>query len=817
MNRRTSLCSTLAALSVSALLFALPPIGAQAPAGSDHTAHLKAWDAHKALAQSSPYKAMNWSYIGPTNISGRMTDVAVADHGTSRRLYAGSCCGGVWASDDLGQTWQPVFDKEASTSTGALAVAPSNPDILWVGTGESNIFRSSYTGVGVYKSTDNAKTFRHMGLTDTGTIGRIVIHPTNPDVVYVASAGQEWMENEMRGVFKTTDGGRTWTQALKISAKTGVNDIAMDPSDPNTLYAAAWQRQRRKWNDPRVEEGFNESLIYKTTDAGRTWTKLTNGLPPPNKSGRIGVAIAASNPNVVYAFYDNYECDPRAADAQGRGANPGGSAARCAIKGNEVYRSNDKGASWTLVSGQTDAQRTFMKGMSNTYAWVFGNIRVDPTDENTIYTLALGVSVSRDGGKTFARIGAPPPGAVAGGPPAGGAPPGAPAQTGRGANVGGDNHAMWIDPKNTNFMLVGNDGGFRMSTDAGQSWRRANLPTETAFDMAFDMDTPFRVYGSFQDHGSYRGVVDIRNGRENLQPIAFEGAPGGEYCTHAIDPRNPNIVYSGKLDRTDYGVAAGAGGRGGGGGAPGGPQRTTNIRPTTAQGDDPLRMQVLAPILLSPHDPDTVYFGAQSLYRSKNRGDTWEKLTPDLSYNDKTRIGDVPHQLVITISESPKKKGLVYTGTDDGRLHMSLDDGKEWKELTGSLSTKKEWIGTVLASKWEEGTVYVAQQGRYDEDFAVRLYKSTDFGRSFRSIAGNLPGGPINMIREDPVSPNVLYVANDFGVYVTTNGGAKWEVLGGNLPSVNVMDFIVHPRDRMLVIGTHGRGVWTIDVSKIGG
>jgi photosystem II stability/assembly factor-like uncharacterized protein len=334
------------------------------------------------------------------------------------------------------------------------------------------------------------------------------------------------------------------------------------------------------------------------------------------------------------------------------------------------------------------------------------------------------------------------------------------------------------------------------------------------------MDTPFRVYGSFQDHGSFRGVVDLRNGRENLAPIAFESAPGGEYCTHAIDPRNPNIVYSGKLTRTDFSIPAAAG-RGGGGAAgrgaaaPAGPQRDTNIRPPTAQGDDPLRMQVLAPIILSPHDPDTVYFGAQYLFRSKNRGETWEKLTGDLSYNDKTRLGDIPHQLVITISESPKKKGLVYTGTDDGRLYMSLDDGIEWKELTGSLSSKKEWIGTVQASKHDEGTVYVAQQGRYDEDFAVRLYKSTDYGKTFRSIAGNLPGGPINMIREDPVDPNVLYTCNDFGVYVTTNGGARWDVLGGNLPSVNVMDFIVHPRDRMLVIGTHGRGVWAIDVSKL--
>jgi photosystem II stability/assembly factor-like uncharacterized protein len=829
MTKRRSLLVPLGAAAACALWVGLSPIGAQAPAAGDHSAHLKAWEAHESMAQSSPYRATNWSYIGPTNISGRMTDVAVADRGSARRLYAGSCCGGVWASDDLGQTWQPVFDKEASTSVGALAVAPSNADIAWVGTGESNILRSSYTGVGVYKSTDNAKTFQHMGLTDTGTIGRILIHPTNTNIVYVASAGQEWMENDMRGVYKTTDGGRTWTQSLKISPKTGANDLAMDPKDPNTLYAAAWQRQRRKWNDPRVEPGFNESGIFKTTDAGKTWTRLTQGLPAATVLGRIGVAVAPSNPNVVYAFIDNYDCDTQAVTG-GRGQNPAGSASRCAIKGNEVYRSSDKGASWTLVSGQDDAQRAFMKAMSNTYAWVFGNIRVDPGDENTVYTLALGVSVSRDGGKTFARIGAPPPGAArgaapvaAGEPPAAGAPP---AGSGGGRGVGGDNHAMWIDPKNTQFMLVGNDGGFRISNDGGQTWRRADIPTSTFFSMAYDMDSPFRVYGSVQDHGSYRAAVDLTNGRENLKAISFESAPGGEYCEHAVDPRNPNILYSGKLTRTDYSIPAAARGRGAGGApgragaegaaAPAGPQRDKSIRPTVAAGEDPLRMQVLAPIHLSPHDPDTVYFGTQYLYRSRDRGDTWERLTGDMSDGDKTRLGDIPHQLVITISESPKKKGVIYTGTDDGRLHMSMDDGKTWTELTSNLP-KRQWIAKVLASQFDEGTLYVAQQGRYDEDFAVRLFKSSDYGKTFRSIAGNLPGGPINMIREDPLSAAVLYTSNDVGVYVTTNGGVRWDVLGGNLPSVNVMDFIVHPRDRMLVIATHGRGVWAIDVSQIKG
>lgn len=822
----------VASVAVSGVLvLTLIPVGAQTT-GSDHESHLKAYDTHQSMTASSPYKNLTWSYLGPTNVSGRVADVAVADHGTSRRLYAGTCCGGVWKSDDLGQTWQVAFDQAASTSIGALAVAPSNPDVVWVGTGESNIFRSSYSGVGVYKSTDNARTWQHMGLTDTGTIGRIVVHPTNPNIVYVASAGHEWTENEMRGVFKTTDGGKSWQKVLSISRRTGVNDIAMDPSDPNTLYAAAWERQRRHWNDPRPEPGFNEGGVFKTTDAGKTWTRLTNGLPPSPGLGRIGLAIAASNTKVVYAFVDNYETNPQPITGRRGGVvNPaGGRTGQPVIKGNEVYRSDDAGATWRLVSGQTDDQRALMAQMSGTYAWVFGNIRVDPTDENKVYVLGLSVSMSTDGGKTFGPIIPPAPS------PAGGA--GRIGGGGGGRGPGGDNHAFWIDPKNPKFMLSGNDSGFRVTTDGGLTWNHAPLPNSTFFDIAFDMDTPFHVVGSIQDHGSYRGTVDLRNGRENLKAVDFSnegGGIGGEYCEHQIDPTNSNIIYSEKVTRTDLSVPAaprgrgpggpppataaaavtGAGGQGAGAGAPpAGLERTKNLRPPVGPNDDPLREQVLAPLLLSPFDSNTIYFGAQYLFRSHDRGDTWEQLSGDLSGNDKTQRGDIPYEDIVSVSESPKRKGVIYAGTDDGHLDVTMDDGKTWTDLTPKLPQKK-WVAKVLASQYNDSTVYLAQQGRYEDDFAVYLYKSTDYGQTWKSIGSNLPGGPMNMIREDPVSANVLYASNDFGVYVTTNGGAKWEVLGGNLPSVDVMDFIVHPRDRVLVAATHGRGVWVIDVSGI--
>jgi photosystem II stability/assembly factor-like uncharacterized protein len=754
---------------------------AQTPVRGDAEYLRKAYDTYRSMEGASPYRTLSWSYLGPTNISGRSTDTAVADRNGERRIYVAYATGGVWKTDDDGGSWQPVFENMASTSIGDLAIAPSNPDIVWVGTGEANIFRASMPGVGIYKSVDAGRTWQHMGLTDTQTIARIIVHPTNPDIVYVAASGHEWTDNEMRGVFKTSDGGRTWTKVLYRSPRTGAIDLVMDPSDPNTLYAATWQRIRRKWSDPRVEPGYDQSGIFKTTDAGRTWTPLSAGLPEARFRGRIGLDIARSNPKVVYAFIDNYEegrgPQPNERDAYGRPITNG------RIKAAEIYRSDDGGATWRKTSPTND----FMIQHSGTYGWVFGQMRVDPSDENTIYTMGLGLNVSHDAGKSFTPL--------------------------RGTH--GDHHGLWIDPANPQILYSNNDGGFYMSADRGQTWRFAqSVHTSQFYNVAVDTATPFHAYGSIQDVGSRRGVVDISKGRDAIDPVAFENAPGGEGSNHAIDPDNPNIVYShgfyGNFSRTDLGQAStGRAGRGAG--------AAKDIQPKDP--DEELRAQWMAPFLISPHDGSIVYAGYQVLFRSHDRGDSWQKISPDLTGNDPAQMlpqnsSAIPYQTIVTITESPKKAGLLYVGTDDGHLHTTIDGGKEWTDLSSRLPVRR-WISRVIASEHTEATVYVTERGREDDDFAPYVFKSTDYGKTFTSIVNNIPAGSVNVIREDPTQPNVLYAGTDFGVFISTNGGAKWEVLGGNLPSVQVSDLQYMKRDRLLVISTYGRGMYVLDATRI--
>lgn len=754
---------------------------AQTPQKADAEFMRQAYDRYQEMTGASPYGSLRWSFLGPTNISGRATSVAVADRNGRRRIYAGYATGGVWKTDDNGATWQPVFERMASTSIGDIAVAPSNPDIVWVGTGESNIFRASMAGTGIYRSSDAGRTWEHQGLTDSQTIARIVVHPSNPQIVYVAASGHEWTDNDTRGVFKTVDGGRTWTRILNRSPRTGAIDLVMDPLDPNTLYAAMWQRIRRKWSDPRVEPGYTESGIFKTTDAGRTWTPLSNGLPEARFRGRIGLSIARSNPKVVYAFIDNYEegrpAEPGERDAYGRPINNG------RIKAAEVYRSDDAGGTWR----KTSETNNFMISHSGTYGWVFGQIRVDPADENTIYTLGLDLNVSRDAGKSFKAI----------------------------AQQHGDNHALWIDPANSRILYNSNDGGFYMSDNGGQTWTFAESVSATQFyNVTLDTSSPFYAYGSIQDIGSRRGAIDLTKGREAVAAVPFTTAPGGEGSHHAVDPSNPAIVYShqfyGNFSRADVSQLGRGRGAGIGRGA------TTNIQP---KDEADLRAQWMAPVVLSPHSPAVAYLGYQFLFRSPNRGDEWEKISPDLTSNDPAQMlprnaSAIPYQTIVTISESPKTAGIIYVGTDDGHLHLTQNGGRDWTDLTGRLPARK-WISRVVASEHEQGTVYVTQRGREDDDFAAYAYKSTDFGRTFTNIASNIPAGSVNVIREDPANRDILYVGTDFGVFVSTTGGAKWEVLGGNLPSVQVSDLQYHPRDKYLVISTYGRGMWGIDPTKI--
>lgn len=757
------------AVVISMILLISLSAAVKNPGYTNPELRLKWYQDHTAMKERSLFKNLPWQFLGPLNISGRMTDAAVVTpKGKHYTIYAAGASGGVWKTENEGTTWEPIFQHAASTAIGDIALAPTNQDIVWVGTGEANIFRSSQAGAGIYKSIDAGKTWQHMGLAATHTIPRIIVHPGNPDIVYVAASGHEWTENPDRGLYKTIDGGKTWEKIFYVNEKTGVIDLAMDPSNPDILYISTWQRMRKKWNDPRNEPDYTGSGILTSTDAGKTWKPINNGLPEAKFRGRIGIDIFKSNPDILYAFVDNYEIigqfDNSETDSYGRPRMG-------RIKGATVYRSDNKGETWTQVS----VNDTVMQNFSGTYGWVFGQIRVDPNNDKKVFLLGVPLGISEDGGKSFRIV----------------------------FDMHGDHHGLWVDPANSNCIVNVNDGGMALSYDGGKNWRSLtdNFPLVQFFNIAYDMAEPFHVFGSVQDHGSFKGVVDLKNGRSSIPAHKWDDAPGGEGSSHAIDPRDPNIVYSagfyGNITRSDLRTGD-----------------TKDIVPKPAQGEAPFRGQWLAPFILSPHDPNVIYHGMNFLFRSKDRGDTWEKISPDLTYNDSKTMGDIPFHTIFTISESPFKAGLIYVGTDDGRAHVTRDFGKTWTEIIKG-TVPNRWVSRMVASSFEEGTVYMSQNGKRDDDFTPYLWKSADYGKTWKSIVSNIPLGPINVIREDPDNKNILYVGTDAAVYVSLNGGKEWNVLGGNLPTTYVHDLVIHPRDRVLVAATHGRGAWAMDVGHL--
>jgi photosystem II stability/assembly factor-like uncharacterized protein len=612
-----------------------------------------------------------------------------------------------------------------------------------------------------------------MGLADTYTIARIVIHPKNPDIVYVAASGHEWTFNSERGVFKTTDGGKSWEKTLFVNDRSGAIDLVMDPSDNEIVYAATWQRIRLKWNDPRNNADYTGSGIHKSTDGGKTWKQINAGLPEAKFRGRIGIDIARSNSKVLYAFVDNYA---RAASDSGLNTSDNyGRPSSGAIKGATVYRTDDAGETWKQASGLADSLRRYMERHSATYGWVFGQVRVDPNDENTVYTMGLGLNVSNDGGKSFRPL--------------------------RGMHS--DHHGLWIDPNNSDYLINVNDGGAVVSYDRGKNWRSFadKIHSTQFFNIAYDMSTPFKVYGSIQDHFSWKGTVDLAGGRDKIRPVEFERAPGGEGASHAIDPTNPAIVYTeqfyGSIIRSD--VVKGT---------------TKSLLPRTYEDEAKLRGEWVAPLMISTHNSNIIYHGMQYVLRSLDQGNTWEQISPDLTYNTASEMGDISYHTLTSISESPLKYGLIYAGTDDGKVQMTRDGGKHWQEIMEGLPYQK-WVSRIVASAFELGTVYMTQNGKRDDDFTPYVWKSTNYGKTWTDISKGIPPGPVNVIREDPRSKDILYIGTDGGVYATNNGGKVWDALGSGLPMTYVHDLAFHPRENIIVIGTHGRGVWALDASTI--
>ena len=696
-----------------------------------------------------------WRPIGPAVTSGRVVDLAVAEGPESRvgdrlgkLMYAASASGGVWKSVNAGTTWEPVFDKQNTSSIGDIALAPSNPEIVWVGTGESNNQRSSSWGDGVYKSENGGKTWTNMGLKTSQHIGRIVVHPTNPNIVYVAAVGPLWADGGERGLFKTMDGGKTWTNVLKISVHTGVTDVVMDPTDPNVMYAAAFQRQRKAYS---FIGGGPESRIYKSIDGGATWTKLTEGLPKGD-IGRIGLDVSRSQPRTIYATMET--------------------------KTPEVYRSDDYGASWRKT------------GTYNEYPWYMSQIRVDPTNPERVYLLGVPIFVSEDGGVTSKP-------------------------TATSAHV--DYHAMWIDPTDPDHFVVGNDGGVYITHDRGQTMDFvSNLPIAQYYAIDLDNRLPYYyVYGGLQDNNSWAGPSQTRN-RQGITSSDWYVTVGGDGFYSAVDPTDPNVVYAesqnGGIIR--YDVRTG---------------EQKSIQPQPRFGQQNLRWNWSAPIIISPHDHNSVYFGANYLFHSPNRGDSWQQLGGDMTRQldrDKLPVmgklwtknavarhaGTAAFGNISTVDESPLRKGLLYVGTDDGLVQVSRDGGVTWTKIEKFPGVPNmTYVSRVVASSHDEGTVYVTFDGHRSNDFKPYVLKSTDYGKTWTSIASNLPVSSVQVIREHPRTPSLLFVGNEMGAYYSGSGGKSWSRLQYNLPTVPVHDIRIHPRENDLVIGTHGRGIYIID------
>ena len=757
-------------LRVPVLALLVGVLSAQAPAVARSQTTV---DEH--LLESFTYRN-----IGPFRMGARVSDVAVPARPLRDHLYTfyvAFWTGGLWKTTNNGTTFVPIFDNQGKFAIGDVTLAPSRPDIVWVGTGDAFTSRSSYAGDGVYKSTDGGKTWTNMGLRDSHHIARIVVHPTNPDVVYVAAMGHLYSDNSERGVFKTTNGGRSWRKVLFINDRVGVIDLVMDPRHADVLYAATYEKQRLPW---QMVNGGPGSGIHKTTDGGRTWTRLTNGLPQ-GRIGRIGLDIHLVNPDVLYAVIENE--NPRTTPLPApRGAPPNAAPPQRTTIGGEVYRTANAGRHWTKMSA--DDYDVSPKG-----AYYFSQIRVDPSNDKNIFVTQDALRHSIDGGRTWDGPRVFP-------------------------RMFGDVRTLWIDPANPRRMIQGSDGGIAVSYDGGvTSDAYSNIPVGEVYTVAVDMEDPYNVYVGLQDHEHWKGPSNTPMGRVTIDDWRAVGA--GDGIAVAVDQTDSRWLYTTR----EYGAHRRVDQTSG---------TDTYILPRRAPDLPPYRWLWEPPLVISPHDPRVLYAGSQILLRSEDRGDHWTEISPDLSTNPSDRImresegsvpGGIPWFAISSISESPVRRDVIWAGTSDGKVHVTRDGGRSWSDRTPALTAaggrEDAYVSRVFASRYAEGRAYVAKSGYKRDDFTPYLFRTEDYGATWTSIASGLPKEPVNVVYEDDRNPDLLFVGNDAGLYVSLDRGQRWVRMNNNMPSVPVRAIVVHPRARDLVVGTYARDVWITNVAAL--
>ena len=694
------------------------------------------------------FEKLTWRSIGPAVMGGRTVDIEV-DQSRPWVIYAAVGPSGVWRSSNNGITWEPVFIKESTVSVGDIALVPSDPKVIWVGSGEATCRNSVTIGDGVYKSIDAGTTWQNMGLPETRHISRVVVDGRSPNTVFVAAMGHLWGPNQERGIFKTTDGGAAWRKVLYLNADTGGADLALDPSDSNILYAAMYEHRRLPY---RYIGGGKGSGLYKSTDGGETWRKLTKDLPQ-GIVGRIGISISPSNPKVVYALVEH--------------AEPG------------LWRSEDKGENWT----RTTNARTFRQ--VNSRPFYYSQVRVDPADDKVVYVISTNGFVSSDMGKTYRLFTA-------------------------GTHV--DHHALWIDPGNPQHLIDGNDGGIDITYDQGKNWQAVqSIPAAEVYNIGYDLRDPYFVYCGLQDNHVWGGPSATWES-SGIQNADWFLLGGGDGFYVQPDPLDPLTVYAnsqtGMIFRFNQRIA-----------------RAKSIRPQTVSLTPGDRFNWNSPIHISPHDPKVVYTAGNRLFLSRDGGQSWTAISPDLTTNDPKKLGDTfgpisremsgaeNHCTITTLCESPVQAGLIWCGTDDGQLQLTRDGGKTWTNVVRRIPglPKNTWCSRVEASHFAAGTAYASFDGHRTDDDTTYLYKTADFGQTWTSIKGNLPFGWVHVIREDDRNKNLLVAGMEFGVFASLDGGQTWFSLRHNLPTVAVHDLAIHPRRHDLIIGTHGMGIYILD------